>query len=598
MNSSNASTVIMGAGFAGLFTALHLTNQGYPHSVTLIDRTDRFCFKPLLYDYMSGEMESYQIHPLYVELLHSRDITFTKGTVAQIDVDARRVHFSQGATLDYDNLVLAIGSVPAFFAEGAADHALTFQTKMDADVLKQHLRSRLQQAVQLPAANERRALLTVAIVGGGPVGVELALTLGDLLPQWYEAMAGNPAEMRIVLLNRGDILSGDVNSRLRHIAKQAMGHRTVRPEMILGASVTAVRPEAVEFTREHEAQHLAAGTIVWTAGTKVHPLIQALPIPDSQRARRGQLLVKPTLQLLEHPNVFAAGDCAVIDTGDPEETPLPATAQVAYQQGGAIARALIAQAKQQGTLPICHVGLRGTMMKLGVGTSVANVFNRYEIVGPVAQTIRQVMYLGLMPTPSHNAKTTLNWIKDDVFKAHASEYHDIDYTADYEVEEIIVLSSAVILSAAAVAAAETGSLSDWMESTALRQELAGATSKYPTNRVIHALFGHQAKRKRAMEFVQTARKQNLDELMAAATAKINQAIALLPKQANERETGEYKELIYACCDRVAQAAGNRLFDHQRVGLEEAAVLKKIKTALSFSIKPPNLPDNSTTGFEQ
>ncbi|MEM1281734.1 MAG: FAD-dependent oxidoreductase, partial [Cyanobacteria bacterium P01_H01_bin.152] len=408
----------------------------------------------------------------------------------------------------------------------------------------------------------------------------------------------NPEEIRIVLLNRGDILSGDVNSRLRHVAKQAMGHRTVRPEMILEASVTAVRPDAVEFTCDNEAQHLAAGTIVWTAGTKVHPLIQSLPIPDSQRARRGQLLVKPTLQLLEHPDVFAAGDCAVINTGDAERTPLPATAQVAYQQGGAIANALIVKAKQQDTLPSCHVGLRGTMMKLGLGTSVANVFNRYEIVGPVAQTIRQVMYLGLMPTPSHNVKTTLDWIKDDVFKAHASEYHDIDYTAGYEVDEVIILSSAVILSAAAVSAAETGSLSDRLESTALRQELAGATSQYPTNRVIHALFGHQAKRKRAMEFVQTARKQNLDELTAAATAKINQAIALLSKQANERETHEYKELLYACCDRVAQAAGNRLFDNQRICLEEEAVLEKIKTALSFSVKHPNLPGKSKTRLHQ
>ena len=79
MNPQNSPTIIIGAGFAGLFTALHLTNQGYSHPITLIDCTDRFCFKPLLYDYMSEEMESYQIHPLYVELLHGRDISFVNG---------------------------------------------------------------------------------------------------------------------------------------------------------------------------------------------------------------------------------------------------------------------------------------------------------------------------------------------------------------------------------------------------------------------------------------------------------------------------------------------------------------------------------------
>ncbi|MEM6256495.1 MAG: NAD(P)/FAD-dependent oxidoreductase [Cyanobacteria bacterium P01_D01_bin.156] len=582
MNSLNSPTIIIGAGFAGLFTALHLTNQRYPHPVTLIDCTDRFCFKPLLYDYMSGEMESYQIHPLYVELLHGRDISFVKDVVTQVDLVARRIHLSQGATLDYENLVLATGSVPAFFAEGAADHALTFQDKADADALKQHLMTRLEAAAQCPS--ERQSLLTVAIVGGGPVGVELALTLGDLVPQWYEAVDGSPADTRIVLLNRSDILQGDVNSRLRNTAMKAMENRKVQPELVLGASVTAVRPNAVEFTHNNKNECLAAGTIVWTAGTKVHPLIQSLPIPASQRAQRGQLLVRPTLQLLGHSDVFAAGDCAVIQS---DAQPLPATAQVAYQQGGAIAAALMAKAKHRDSLPTCSVSFRGTMMKLGLGTSVANVFDRYEIVGPVGQTIRQVMYLGLTPTPSHNVRTTLDWIKDDVFRLYSSEYHAIDYTAGYEVEELLTLGAAVTLSAAAVSVAETGALSDFLETAALRQELAGATSKYPTNRLIHALFGHQTKRKMAMHQVNVVRNSP-GELVEQATDYISQAIALATQKSTPEELYDYKELLYACCDRVARAAGNKLFDNQQVSPEEETVLHGIKIALNFDGSYSNL----------
>ncbi|MEL7313366.1 MAG: NAD(P)/FAD-dependent oxidoreductase [Cyanobacteria bacterium J06559_3] len=593
MTSSKAPTIIVGAGFAGLFTALHLTNQGYPDPIILIDRNDRFCFKPLLYDYMSGEMQSYQINPVYVGLLQGRAISFVKGTVASINLESRQVYLADGSAQEYSNLVLTPGSVPAFFAEGAAEHAFTFQSKADADALKQHLMARCREAVQQQSPEAKRSLLTVAIVGGGPVGVELALTLGDSLPRWYEDVAretadetmcevvSNREDIRIVLLNRSDILKGDVNSLLRDTAMAAMENRIVPPELILGASVTAVHPDAVEFMHDGNPERLAADTIVWTAGTKVHPLIQALPMPASQRTKRGHLLVKPTLQLLAYPEVFAAGDCAVIASAKGHAEPLPATAQVAYQQGDAIAQSLMAKAQQKDHLPSSNVSLRGTIMKLGIGTAVANVFDRYEIAGTAGQTIRQVMYLSLMPAPAHNVRTTLSWIKDDVFKAHAGAYHDIDYAAGYEVEELITLGTALTLSATAVSKAETGLIADQLESVALRRTLAGATSKYPNNPVIHALFGHHSKRnlflKRASNGYNT-----LDEVLEAAIIKLDQAIAILAAKATPEEMQDYKELVYACCVRVAHVARANPLDGWQISSEETAVLESIKTILDFS----------------
>ncbi|MEH2414201.1 NAD(P)/FAD-dependent oxidoreductase [Nostoc sp.] len=414
MNSPVYQTLIVGGGFAGLFTALHLAHKNYPRSVILIDKDERFCFKPLLYEYFDGEMDAFQVVPRFSELLKGSGVIFVQDTVQSIDLHQKAVKLASGNSYNYSNLVLALGSVTGYHqVEGAKENAFPFWTQADAIALERHLRDCLQRAVQTEDLEQRRKLLTVVVVGGGASGVEMAATLADFLPHWYSALGGNQSEIRMVLLNHGkQILNGDINDPLREIAERELKKRAVPIEILTGAEATAIHPNAIEYKRNQQIETLATHTTIWTGGTSAHPVIKDLPIPKEHRDHGDRLLVTPTMQLLDFPEVFAGGDC-VAD----QDNSLPATAQVAYQQGANIASNLKALALGQDPKP-AKVNIRGTLLKLGINEAAANLFNVFEVAGEPGHLIRHGTYLTLLPTAIHDFKATTEWVDEEIFHHH------------------------------------------------------------------------------------------------------------------------------------------------------------------------------------
>ncbi|MBE7383850.1 MAG: NAD(P)/FAD-dependent oxidoreductase [Leptolyngbya sp. SIO1E4] len=404
--------LILGGGFAGLFTALYLSDLECPLPVTLIDRNPRFIFKPLLYELLSHEVDVDVAWPHYEELLSDRDVTYVKGSIGSIDLQAQQVELESGLSYGYRYLVIALGDIAAYFnVPGAEDHAFTFRTAEDALNLGKHLRQTLQQAVQTEVAEQRQALLTTAIVGAGPSGVELAATLADLLPAWYETLGGNPQEIRVVLLQRSsDILQGVVGVGLQETAEKALNKRRIPVELRLNSTVQVVEPDSLTYCQADTETSLAASTIVWTAGSATHPLIEALPIPEMHCDPRGRPYLTSALQLIGLPNVFAGGDCAVN-----VHAPQPATAQVAYQQGRAIAQNIMALIENRSPEP-ADVKLRGNLIKLGMEESTVEILKKVKISGHIGHLIRQAAYLNLLPTPARNLKLSSEWITDELFE--------------------------------------------------------------------------------------------------------------------------------------------------------------------------------------
>jgi NADH dehydrogenase FAD-containing subunit len=406
-------TLIVGGGFLGLFAALHLRHRSYPHPIVLIDPQSQFAFKPMLYDFLSGEMQTEQVFPSYEELLTGSDISFVQDTATQIDLHARCVQTASGKSYHYGNLVLGVGSSQGYFGTaGAAENAFAFHTQSDVDRLMQHLDECLQTASQTQDPIDRQRLLTFAVVGAGATGVEIASTLADYLPQRSAALGGNVDELRILLVNHGrEILNDDVNSHLKQQVLTELQHHQRAVELVLGVSVKSVTADRLTYQAQASdpIQTLATATTIWSAGTTANPVLKTLSLPENRRDRQGLPLVTPTLQLADFPEVFAGGDCAIV-----EQKSLPALAQVAYQQGAGIADNLVALAN--GKSPqVVRVNLRGTLVKLGIGKGLANIFDRVQIGGVEGALIRHATYLEMLPTPLHNFKATAEWIQESIF---------------------------------------------------------------------------------------------------------------------------------------------------------------------------------------
>jgi demethylphylloquinone reductase len=401
-------TLILGGGFTGLFTALHLSHQHYQTPTILIDRGSRFIFKPLLYEFLTGEMNTRYICPRYDNLLHKSGIEFIQDTIESIDLQQRQVKLASGLHYNYSNLVLSLGSVTGYCGvEGAKEHTLQFSSTEDAVVLAKHLRDCLQRATQANGL-EKQTLLTFAIMGAGCTGIELAATLADLLPNWYTLLGGDITDLRVVVIQRGkEILKGNSDS-LRATAQTALHQRKIAVESMLETEVIEASPNTVVLKRNNQIEQLSAATMIWTTGTAINPLIDKLSIPETSRDKQGRLKLTNTLQLLDFPEVFAGGDCTVM------EGHLPATAQVAYQQGAAIAHNLQALTENRPLLPV-EIGLRGTLMKLGLDESVADLYDHYQVKGHLGHLLRQAAYVDLLPTPARNFKGTVEWLSDELF---------------------------------------------------------------------------------------------------------------------------------------------------------------------------------------
>lgn len=388
--------MIVGGGFGGLFTALDLAGTG---DVTLISAEDHFLFTPMLYEYLSGEVEAWHIAPNQKELL-DENVNFIHDEVVAVDLEAQTVSLKTLAqSLSYDVLVLGVGGVSNFAGvPGAEEYSIPFRKIADADKLRARMVDALDHvAPDLPPQDTQRAL-TFAVVGAGASGVELATKMADLLRDAFKrrALRGEP---RVLVIEMGDRVVPGMGAEIREIVEDALLTSHVEVHTL----TRVVRVTETSLTLEHDGRQteIETAAVAWTGGVKVSPLIESLEV---EKNRRGLLLVNPTLQLPAHENVFALGDIADFTDASPT---LAGTAQLALQEAGLLAKNIEAFLDGR-ELQTKHFQELGEAVSLG--TERAAVLAGGKVFGgALARQARFALYTSRLPTWQHRLRVGASW---------------------------------------------------------------------------------------------------------------------------------------------------------------------------------------------
>ncbi len=387
MNSIKKPIVIVGAGFAGINTALNLKKIDLNIPIIVVDSQSSFVFKPLMYEILSEEMKSWEVAQNLDIIFLNSGITFIQNELRDVNFEDNSLKFQDGLNIEYQYLVLSTGSLPnSFSIKGVNEFGYFFNDIKDIRKLKRLIET----------SSNKSDKENLFIVGAGPSGVELACKLSDLYSHDFNIQI---IEKSNEILNKNKIFN-------REEAEKALLKRNIK--IHFDTTVEEITKTEIyinnKFSKSNKLTHRA---VIWTAGVKPNLSYVKNYIEKSF----GKLVINDFLQMKEFRNVFALGDIAVIEGKED----LASTAQVAMQQGQHAAHNLNLLIHKKELLPF-EFKDNGEMISLGLGEASISALG-ITLSGKFAFEIRRLIYASKMPILEKSIKSAASWLieKKSVF---------------------------------------------------------------------------------------------------------------------------------------------------------------------------------------
>lgn len=416
--NSHSKVVVVGAGFAGLACAAGLGKSGV--SVTVVDRRNHNLFQPLLYQVATAALSPADIaEPIRRTLGRYANIRVMLGEVVGIDRSGRQVLLKDGSALRYDELVIATGSEYNYFGNEAwKPFAPGLKTIHEARLIRHRLLTAFERAERETNAAMRKRLLTFAIIGGGPTGVEMAGAISELARYMIhrDFRAIGKDDLEVLLIEAGPRILAAFPETLATYARDYL--TAIGVQILTNQRVTALDAESISLGD----RRIDTGCIVWGAGVRASPAARWLGIEGGPQ---GRIPVQPDLSLRDHPNISVIGDTAL--ALDDKGMPLPALAQVAKQQGVYLARRLRRKFAGDTHSKPFHFRNRGNTAVIGRNAAIFD-FGSWTLKGRLAWFLWAFVHVYLLINFEKRLLVTIQWISRYFTRQRGARLIDEDHT--------------------------------------------------------------------------------------------------------------------------------------------------------------------------